>query len=230
MLKKLLALLAIMSFLGTVSYAVPASDGKNKDIERIDFIHYAKASQGKPAKTDSCYKLMGVKWAGLPVSYAINPTNPQGLSRDFVTGAISTAAETWDAATPKELFNNAYGVDYSAAYGVKDSKNSIVFGDYPNSGVIAITSVWYNKRTREIVEFDMLFNTRFIWGDATQDQSKMDLQNIAAHELGHSVGLDDLYTTSCSAVTMYGYSSEGEIIKKTLEQPDITGLQKMYGV
>jgi len=30
-------------------------------------------------------------------------------------------------------------------------------------------------------------------------------------------------------VTMYGYSDYGEIIKRTLEQPDITGLQTLYG-
>jgi len=31
-------------------------------------------------------------------------------------------------------------------------------------------------------------------------------------------------------VTMYGYSNYGETSKRTLEQPDITGLQSMYGI
>jgi len=57
----------------------------------------------------------------------------------------------------------------------------------------------------------------------------MDLENIAVHELGHTVGLSDIYSTACSEVTMYGYSTEGETSKRTLEQPDITGLQRMYG-
>ena len=57
----------------------------------------------------------------------------------------------------------------------------------------------------------------------------MDLQNIATHELGHSAGLNDIYSSTCSEVTMYGYSSYGETKKRTLEQPDITGLQKIYG-
>ncbi len=76
----------------------------------------------------------------------------------------------------------------------------------------------------------MLLNTDFAWGDATLNPERMDLQNIAVHELGHSVGLGDIYSTSCNSVTMFGYSTEGEISKRTLEQPDITGLQKMYGV
>jgi len=197
--------------------------------EKATFVHYAKSQNPKPAKAATCYKLMGVKWGTLPVNYAINPSNPQGLEEGFVTSAISTSAEMWDAATSKELFNDAYGVDYTVQYGVQDFKDAIAFGDYPNSGVIAVTSVWYNRFTRRIVEFDMLFNTDFAWGDATVDPAKMDLQNIATHELGHSVGLSDIYSSACSAVTMYGYSNYGETQKRSLEQPDITGLQKIYG-
>ena len=76
----------------------------------------------------------------------------------------------------------------------------------------------------------MLFNEHYMWGDAAINPSLMDLQNIATHELGHSIGLGDIYTTTCSAVTMFGYSDNGETSKRTLEQPDITGLQKMYGI
>ena len=57
----------------------------------------------------------------------------------------------------------------------------------------------------------------------------MDLQNIATHEIGHGLGLEDLYNVVCDQETMYGYSSKGEIKKRTLEQGDITGLQIMYG-
>ncbi|MBA7689098.1 hypothetical protein ES703_97593 [subsurface metagenome] len=57
---------------------------------------------------------------------------------------------------------------------------------------------------------------------------KMDFGNIATHELGHAVGLDDLYTSKCSEMTMYGYASYGETKKRTLEAGDITGVQKLY--
>jgi predicted Zn-dependent protease len=57
----------------------------------------------------------------------------------------------------------------------------------------------------------------------------MDLQNIATHETGHGLGLDDVYQKTCSAVTMYGYSDYGETQKRTLETPDIVGLQMIYG-
>lgn len=204
--------------------------GPTWDLERVDFIHYAKPPAGaKPSSSATCYKLLGVKWTSFPVNYAINPANSQGLSEPFVTLALSISAETWDTATSKELFNDVYDIDYTAQYGTQDFKNSIAFGDYPNNNVIAVTSVWFTRVGKKIVEFDQLYNTRFNWGDATADVTKMDLQNIATHELGHAVGMNDIYSTTCSAVTMYGYSNYGETQKRTLEQPDIAGLQKIYG-
>jgi len=184
--------------------------------------------------TATCYAFLGqygktlLKWGKLPVSYVINPANPQGLDADFVTSAVFNSAETWDAVTSKELMNG-YTVDYSATYGAQDYENAIAFGDYPTEGVIAVTTVWYNPATKTIVEFDVMFDTDWTWGDATLDSTVMDLQNIATHELGHGVGLGDVYETACSEVTMYGYSNYGETQKRTLETPDITGLQTLYG-
>ncbi|MBA7643606.1 hypothetical protein ES703_51337 [subsurface metagenome] len=57
----------------------------------------------------------------------------------------------------------------------------------------------------------------------------MDLQNIATHELGHSVGLGDLYDDVASEETMYGLSEYGETKKRTLYLGDIAGIQKLYG-
>ena len=250
-MRKILVIVAMMMLVLSVAAAasmiIPANDnakenalaperspaiGENWDLERVDFIHYAKPadSPASAQKPGSCYKLMGVKWPSLPVSYAINPTNPQGLAEEVVIPTIAASAETWDAATSRELFSDAYTVDYAAQYGVQNYQNAIAFGPYSQSGVIAVTSVWYTRIGKRIVEFDMLFNTAYLWGDATLDPSVMDLANIAVHELGHSVGLADIYTSTCGAVTMYGYSGYGETSKRTLEQPDITGLQQMYGI
>ncbi len=80
-----------------------------------------------------------------------------------------------------------------------------------------------------MVESDILFDTDFNWGDAKTDPSLMDIQNIATHEIGHTLGLSDLYTKSCVNVTMYGYSTEGDVEKRSLEPADIAGLLSIYG-
>src|SRR3989338_1008782 len=114
----LVTIILLFSATASASMIIPANDnakqnarapekspviGENWDLERVDFIHYVKPAAPLKGKTETCYKLLGVKWATLPVSYVINPANPQGLTEDFVTSAISTSTETWDSATSKEL-------------------------------------------------------------------------------------------------------------------------------
>ncbi len=182
--------------------------------------------------TSSCYAFLGAKWRDLSVDYVINPTNPNGLSKEFVTNAISTSAETWDDATLAELFNNAYTIDSTAKYGIQNFENAIAFGNYKEDGVIAVTVIWgyFSGRPskRRIVEFDILFDTDFTWGDAIVNPEVMDLQNIATHEIGHGAGLGDLYDTVCADETMYGYSNYEETSKRDLNTGDIAGIQKLY--
>ncbi len=241
--------LLVLSSIAAASMIIPANEnaqenaqapekspaiGENWDLERVDFIHYAKPDgAGKPDKPDkppkgtTCYELMGVKWKDAPVQYAINPSNPQGLDETLIVNATAISAETWDSATSTDLFGNV-NVDYSAVYGVQNFNNDIDFGNL-DAGTIGVTSVWYTRKGKEIVEFDMRLNTDYMWGNTDITPGYMDIQNIVTHELGHAVGLRDLYTNACSSVTMYGYSGYNETSKRSLEQADITGLQRMYG-
>lgn len=111
----------------------------------------------------------------------------------------------------------------------RDNKNTMVWGNYPESGVIAVTIVWFNRATKTILEFDMVFDTDYAWGDGAVDSSVMDLQNIATHELGHGAGLDDVYQNPSYQETMYGYSTSGETSKRDLYTGDKEGITKLYG-
>jgi len=203
-------------------------------LDKITFIHYKDGTikgGGGAAMAPTCYKLLGIKWRTLPVSYVINPN---GYNTTFVTDAISASIAEWDSHTSATLFNG-YTVDRSATWDDiavnVDYKNEYVFGTYSEPNVIAVTNIWYTRYAKQIVDYDVLFNTKFAWGDATKSGSSvMDLQSIATHETGHGIGLADIYSNSCSTVTMYGYSTEGETTKKTLEAADITGLRKLYGI
>ena len=234
----LVGMIALFLFGTVVAVEAVAFQGNGKanppDLEKIEFIHwkrgFGKPEWAKAPKAPACYKfltLSKIRWTVLPVNYVINPANPQNLSESFVGSAVYNSAETWDGATNQELMNNAYSFG-EVTYGVQDYTNAVTFGNYQTTGVIAVTTIWYNPVTKRIVEFDVMFDTDWIWGDATNDLTKMDLQNIATHELGHGVGLADVYDTACSAVTMYGYSNYGETQKRTLEQPDIKGLLTLY--
>jgi len=232
LLKMFAVLLLAAVFLFTSGMAAPATasaKASKKDIIRIDFKHYAKGA-GNSTKKDLGYKLMGVKWNTFPVTYSLNTSSlPQDLTAAEATGIFTASSEAWDDETGKELFNNAV-LSTNKHYGTADGSNTVEFGAYPQTGVIAVTSVWYNRKTKAIVEFDMLYNTYYAWGNAdTTSAQVMDLQNIATHELGHAAGLSDIYSGTYSYVTMYGYADYNQTDKRTLEPPDITGLQILYG-
>lgn len=240
-------IIGLSSSAGAGRVIPPSEKVKEKEVNNLNpyglekkiFIHYKKgfAKSNSIRKGVKCYDFLGknIKWNELPVNYIIDPRNHQNLNEDFIINAIYQAAEEWDSKTGTELFDDNYQIAYDATFDTyqPDGRNEILFGNYPQEGVIGITVVWgYFSgpvNSRKIIEFDTMFDTDYVWGDATLNSEVMDLQNIATHELGHAIGLDDVYDTSCSEVTMYGYSDYGEIKKRDLAYPDITGLQKLYG-
>lgn len=224
--KKLMVLGIVFMVILFISGIVTAVVNE-KNTKRIDYVHKLKPSPTIKKSGETCYSFLGAKWPALPVKYVINPSNSQGLSRSFIKSAISTSAETWDKVIGKELFNDNFVVDISAVPRVRDGKNTLGFGFYPSNSIVALTSVWVSQEG-EILEADTLFNTALMFGDAAINPNVLDLQSIATHELGHVIGLGDIYSSSCTAVTMYGVSFFGDINKRTLERADIRGIRKLY--
>lgn len=247
MRKSIFIVLMILVSTTYAALAIPANDNSKADehnpvitivdpvrgIAKAEFIHKDRGYQ-KNKVTGSFVPDSGTCWGtfatwnnNLPVRYIINPTNGQGLDSAFITSAISSSAQTWDSETGKDLYDDTYSINYRARYGKLDKKNSIVFAA-AGPGTIAVTSTWYYTATKQIIEFDMKFNTFYTWGNASINPQVMDLQDIATHELGHSAGMKDMYDGSCSEVTMYGYADIGETKKRTLEPMDIEGLMSLY--
>jgi len=66
-------------------------------------------------------------------------------------------------------------------------------------------------------------------GTAYKLSKAYNVRNIMTHEAGHKVGLDDLYETKYSEITMYGYNSKGETEKISLADGDKNGTRASYG-
>ncbi len=220
-------------------------------LEKIVFIHYKKErakpvkpdKPGKPSGESECYDFMkrGVKWQDLGIVCFVDPTN-SGLedSVSVLELAIEAGAQEWEDNTSATLFDFANwdtrgDLSWDGDPGDEpDGDNELVFADYPQGGVIAVTVVWGYfsgpPSSRRIFEFDILFDTDWNWGVSEGEDGVMDIWNIATHEIGHGLGLGDVYEDGCSVVTMYGYSTYGDIIKRDLADPDITAIQELYGV
>ena len=243
-MKKILIISAVLLLVaGFAIFAAAGNGNANNDrgpLEKITFIHYkdghikpVNPGKGGGTDTSSCYIFLskGAKWKTTE-PYQINPANSQGISESDIVNAASLADLQWDNQVTFDIYGTGT-VDYSAGYnsGSLDGANTISFGSVSSPGAIAVTNVWgYFSGplpTRELVEWDMLLDqTDFSWGIG--DATKMDLQNIVTHEIGHSAGMGDLYDGKCNAQTMYGYSTEGETSKRDLDAGDIKGIKTLY--
>jgi len=245
-MKKKLVLLSSLftSLLLYVTKSVKAETTKGLadrgPLTKITFIHYKRAfakppwAGGNNNTAVKCYGFLarGARWK-VEEQYYVNPTD-SGLSSSFVENAVTLGVSEWETYAGNVFGNES--LDNSASFNDSslDGVNTATFGAYPDNGVIAVTNVWGYfggpPQTRELVEWDMLFNNSsdWAWGDGLSNSALMDVQNIATHELGHAFGMADLYDTSCSSETMYGYSTEGETSKRDLYSGDIQGIQELY--
>ncbi|MFC1609189.1 matrixin family metalloprotease [Patescibacteria group bacterium] len=189
-----------------------------------------------PKDSDSaCYEFLakGAKWKTLE-DWVVNPTNIAGLNEEYVLDNLGVDVAKWEVAAGYDILGNG-SMDYETAIsdlGAMDSKNAVYFASIADSNAIAVTYIWGifggSPKNRVLVEWDQVYDdVKFAWSSVA-DPLAMDFEGIATHELGHSVGMGDLYESGCSEQTMYGYASEGETKKRSLETGDIAGISELY--
>lgn len=253
MKKALVALLVVAVVLSLCATAVSAKPEKPitpGEVKQLTLVFYEKADNpgkpdrppGKPERPpgkpepepEPSFVLIGFKLYE-PATYYVNAEG-SGVDPDEVKAAISASFETWDAVTAAKLFKDKVeptdlrGRDF-------DGQNTISWVRIVPPKVVALCTIWYEgeldpDNPAEILEFDICFNTKYDW-DTMADGANPDafiIENVATHEAGHPVGLDDLKEDENSEQTMYGYTTEGETIKISLHPDgDILGAQELYG-
>lgn len=201
--------------------------------------NYAKppwAGGNKPSGTQ-CYSFLAkdAKWKNIE-NWEINTSNSEGLSSNYIFTNLTDNIGKWENAvdaSPNILGDGTVTNEVLIADTTSpDNKNEIYFADVGSPGAIAVTIVWGifsgPPSGRELVEWDQVYDqVDYDWSDSGAP-AKMDFENIATHELGHTFGLNDLYNSGCTAETMYGYATEGETNKRDLNNGDIEGINKLY--
>ena len=216
-----------------------AHDKKSgKQVEGYAIIHRkdgtAKPSGAKTRAT-ACYGFLAkdAKWKWLE-PWVVNPNNTRGLDQNFVFDNLALNIGKWESAASYNILGDGVAVaDALVADTVApDNQNEVYFADIANSNTIAVTIIWgiFGGPTfnRQLVEWDMVFDDITYDWSASGDPGKMDFENIATHELGHAMGLADLYNSNCADETMYGYAANGETKKRDLNAGDTTGINKLY--
>lgn len=127
----------------------------------------------------------------------------------------------------------------------RDGVNSIVWTKVgwtdlsfrPPSRALAVTLSSFNSSDGTIVDGDIYFNDEnFTWANVngSADSSKIDVQNIATHEIGHLIGLDHSSVSFLESdeellgATMYYASGAGETARRVPQTDDEKGVRNLY--
>lgn len=251
-----MAVVAVIFVLVCSTVAGQGVKGSDRVLSKITFIHFRKppakppwaggGNGGGKKKDEGVYSFIakGAKWKA-EQDVLVNPIcdeNLDGSLDDLITNAVINGMWEWETAdsaddgthdADRRIFGGV-DIDYTVSYngGIERGYNTISFGYYGNTNVIGVTTVWGyfsgHPSLREIIETHMQLNDAFEWGDTVGDPSLMDVRNIITHELGHCVGMSDVYQPGAIEETMYGYSTEGEIKKRDLYRGDISGATELY--
>ena len=222
-----------------ISLGTAVDPATGKQVEGWAIIHrqdnLAKPGGGKPG-ANTCYGYLarGARWKAVE-PWVANLTNSRNLDQTTLFNLLGGGVNKWEGAAGWDVLGaGTTTADALAADTVApDSQNEVYFADISDANAIAVTIVWGifsgPPGGRELVEWDQVYDdTTFDWSaEAVGVADKMDFDNIATHELGHSVGMADLYNT-CTDETMYGYSAAGEIKKRDLNIGDINGINSLY--
>lgn len=98
-------------------------------------------------------------------------------------------------------------------------------GFFPGgSGIVALTPVWFFSNG-VISDADVLFNGVDFEFTTSGEPGAFDVQDVAAHELGHLLGLDH---SGWAGATMYPYVDPAVILHRSIADDDERGLRDAY--
>jgi len=203
----------------------------------IDYIDRSAQAREAPTPStnttcgsSSAYSVKTYKWKSFPILYAISTDNlTVGVDLAAAKTAVVNAFNAWDneERPAGNLFmeaKNGETPSLTVRWGNIDGKNK----------TLGLTENTFNVKTKVIISSRMTFDSADTWKvfpsfDCKSQGSEFDIESVAAHEVGHVIGLlHPPNTKKNTALTLYAFTSAGETLKRTLDKGDKSGVAKIY--
>jgi hypothetical protein len=204
----------------------------------------SEPSSGPCAKATTCpsYQLRQFRWktddtGKVTIPWKFNDEGRRNLRAPagLLESATRSSMAQWSRWNSNIAFSYAGTTAAKFAADGKDGSctdgTNVVTWDRFDPSVIAVAAMCMDRTGRVIRDADLALNVSFHWEDVRgepESRHSFDIRSIVTHELGHWLGLIDLYSSSDVHQTMSGYSKYGEASKRTLALGDIIGIQTAY--
>lgn len=174
-----------------------------------------------------------------PIPYNIHNAGGgiDGTSFGQVENALKASFNVWQNIASADVEFNYRGLTSvtEVSTGSDDGINLVIFdtqtsnfiiSDAVGPSVVGITVNKYSSSSGHIVDSDIIFNDREYTFTTTQptdiSQKRINLQDVATHEIGHLLGLDH---TWLEHATMFPYTREGQ---SSVSEDDKAGISSLY--
>lgn len=121
----------------------------------------------------------------------------------------------------KYLDDSIYSLSFPSEWNLRNSNGQL------ENDVLAITIYKYRNSTKQMLHADIIFNPNYDFS-TIQDNSKMDLETVLTHELGHFLGLQHIDENDDPNSIMNASIRYGQV-KRSLSQGDVERVQARYG-
>lgn len=175
-----------------------------------------------------------LKW-GRPetVNIVFNATGSDDVDDATHISALRNALAAWNDAggteihvteitTPSQMARTDWAADNIHLVIFDEDDSSGYFP--PGSGTVAITPVWFFE-SGAITDADILFNGSGFSFTTSGEFGRFDVQDVAAHELGHFFGLDH---SGWAGSTMYPYVDPSVILHRSVSADEVHALRQAY--